>query len=371
MINTYKVNRKIRKAYDKNAFIYMISLIPLIGDLVTNKTYNSKIVKVLYAIYTFFKTIWDVFAGKILYLLVVIGLSTSIYTNIFDDKIDGRILSGKIVLVLMILAIAGGFLNNPITTIMSETYSSVMLLRMDARKYSVSNYVVFLIKHFIGSVVVTLVAVNVTVYIPKYLILFYPLYTILVKICVGSYVIKIEEKNLYRPKFAGFVNILNFGIAALCVVLSCVAYVLINIPGFVICFVSGLLIIFAAIAFKNIYTYDNYKYIYKMLLRDSSYAGENDKANTAEIENYKKMLEVDDSKITSISSNKKSYDYFNDIFIKRHRGIFYKHSAICSGICALTVVVCIILTIIFRNGKATKVINELVNEHITIFLFII
>ena len=42
MINTYKVNRKIRKTYDKNAFIYMISLIPLIGDLVTNKTYNSK-----------------------------------------------------------------------------------------------------------------------------------------------------------------------------------------------------------------------------------------------------------------------------------------------------------------------------------------
>ena len=101
MINTYKVNRKVRSAYEKNQFIYSIAKIPLLGDLVTNKAYSSKTIKTLFAIKNFIGSIIKLFVWKVLYLFIVVALSGAAYKNVINKNLNKPVITGKIFLCLL------------------------------------------------------------------------------------------------------------------------------------------------------------------------------------------------------------------------------------------------------------------------------
>jgi len=374
MINTYRVNRKVRSAYEKNQLIFLISKIPLLGDLITSKFYSSKGIKIFLKIINFIKSLFGLFVGKLLYLFITIGLCSGIYKEIIDKKINKPVITGKIFFVFIILTVAGGFINNQITSVMSETYSSIMILRMDAKKYALSNYIACLIRHFIGSVIASVIVYIAVGYYPLYMVIVYPLYTIMIKVIFASVVIGIQRKNINRDNLVGFSSLITFGVTVACIFIAFVGGLFLNPPAYILILITILATPFMIISWKKLFEFDDYKYLYKKLLFDSEFSDEKSVANKTEIQNYSKMLDAnigDDIKNGASISNKKGYDYFNDIFIRRHRSIYYKHCLICSLIIFAIFAIFSVVGIIIQQDRLFRLMRLLVEEHVCGFLFVL
>lgn len=371
MINTYRVNRKVRITYEKNQYVYWLSKIPLLGDLITNKAYTSKGFKVLFAILNFFNSIIKIFAGKFIYLFIVMGIVGAAYDGLIDSKLNKPEITGKLFFVLIIMAVAGGFINNKITNVSSETHTSIMILRMDAKKYAISNYIEFLLKHFLGSVVVTWIICLLIKYYPSYMILFYPLYTIMIKIIVASFSIKLQSENMQKDNLAGFSSLVSFLVAGICILISAVGFIFLKLPAVTLIIVSVCLIPFTFFAWRYIVGFENYKYLYKKLLYSCDMNEEKTNLNKNEIKNYNKLLESNmayEKNKGVATSDKKGYEYFNDIFIKRHRSIFYKRSLICSIIIFAVFLLLSLIGIISQNKNYFGLMKGLVEDHVCGFL---
>lgn len=374
MINTYKVNRKVRSAYEKNQFIYSIAKIPFLGDLVTNKAYSSKTIKTLFAIKNFIGSIIKLFVWKVLYLFIVVALSGAAYKNIINKNLNKPVITGKIFFVLIILSIIGGFINNTITNVMSETYSSIMILRMDAKKYAISNYIAFLIHYFIGSVIASaIVCLNIKYY-PLYMILFYPLCSVLIKIIVASYSVKKQSENLFKDNLITYSWFLVMVACIVCIMIASTGFIVLKPPALILIVVSLVILPVSISSWKYLVYFENYKYIYKKLIFDSKLNEGKSKANKVEIDNYSKMLDINlshEMKTGAESSDKKGYEFFNDVFIKRHRSIFYKHCLICSVIILAIFVLLTLIGVIFRDKDYLKMMRGLVDQHSCAFLFVL
>lgn len=374
MINTYRVNRKVRSAYEKNQLVFLLSKIPLLGDLITNKLYSSKGVKVFLNIINFIKSLFGLFVGKLFYLFIVIGISGAAYGQMINEKINKPQITGKLFIVLIFLAVAGGFLNNQITSVMSETYSSIMILRMDAKKYALSNYIAFLIRHFIGSVIASVIVCFVVGYYPVYMILFYPLYTIMIKVICAFFSLKIQGENINKDNLVGFSSSITLGVTTVSVVAAFAGFIFLNPPAIILVIATVVALPFMIIAWKKLFEFNDYKYLYKKLLFDSEFSGEKNLANKTEIQNYSKMLDTNiafETKSGAATSNKKGYEYFNDIFIKRHRSIYFKHCLICSLILFVTFAALSVGGVVVQNDRFFRLMRKLVEEHICGFLFVL
>ena len=342
--------------------------------MVTNKFYSSKGVKVFVKIINFIKSFFNLFVGKLIYLFAIIGISGVTYNAIISEKINKSQITGKIFLMLIFMAVAGGFLNNQITAVMSETYSSIMILRMDAKKYALSNYIVFLIRHFIGSVIASVVVYFFVGYYPAYMILFYPLYTIMIKVICAFFSLKIQGENIDRDNLLGFSNSITLGVTTVSVVAAFAGFIFLNPPAIILVIATVVALPFMIIAWKKLFEFNDYKYLYKKLLFDSEYSGEKNVANKTEIQNYSKMLDTNiafETKSGAATSNKKGYEYFNDIFIKRHRSIYFKHCLICSLILFVTFAALSVGGVIVQNDRFFRLMRKLVEEHVCGFLFVL
>ena len=249
-----------------------------------------------------------------------------------------------------------------------------MILRMDAKKYALSNYIVFLIRHFIGSIIASVIVYFAIGYYPLYMILFYPLYTIVIKVVCAVISIKFQSKNLAKENLSVFVSSLVVGVSAIWVLFAFVLFIFLNPPAIILVIATIIATPFMVVSWKKLFEYNDYKYLYKKLLYDNGLNAEKNIANNTEIQNYSKMLDANidyEVKNGASISNKKGYDYFNDIFIRRHRSIYYKHCLICSLIIFAIFAIFSVVGIIIQQDRLFRLMRLLVEEHVCGFLFVL
>lgn len=148
MIETFRISFRLQITYHTNALLRALKSVPGVKKLLPTALYASKGLKRFALVVSILREILSIFFGKVLYLLLMVVLP------LFYFKLSGP---ANFLHILLFLTLLGGLLNTRIIQLGRDKYYAVFLMRLDAKKYALSNYLYFLLRTFVGMVVVTAV----------------------------------------------------------------------------------------------------------------------------------------------------------------------------------------------------------------------
>ena len=148
MNKTLKLSFALKNTYRVNSILYSLKQIPLIKRLLPDTLYQAKELKIFANIISVLWEIAFVFLGKLLYLfLMVYGAAIA-----YDSPAGGRLFLH----ILLFLTVIGGYANTHIFNPTKDKYYAMILMRMDAREYTVVNYAYAILKVLLGFLPFTL-----------------------------------------------------------------------------------------------------------------------------------------------------------------------------------------------------------------------
>lgn len=347
VINSIKFNNR----YNTNAFIYRLRRLPIIGKYIPKELYNDYFLEIIINLIVFLYTIISPFIGKFIYLSIFIGLPMEYFNN-----------SNSFVHIFVFLTLIGGILNTDMFNPSKSKYYSVVLMRMNPKKYAISNFIYFCFKlliSFYPSILFLGLMYNVNIWI----LILLPIFVVLIKFISNMLLLKIYDK---RQKV---VTENNFLVISLTTIIGmALAYLLpylritINYIGFVGIFI--LCLILGILSLKYILENNNYGKIYKRMLTLNNVIFD---ANEVNQNNLKKNYSAKIENI-NVTSNKKGYAYFNDIFYKRHSSLLNK-SAIKFALIIFVILVGIGIVSYFSTDIKLSTNNMILNG-LPYFVFI-
>lgn len=355
MFKSFILSYKIRNTYRVNSIIYSIKQLPLIGKKLPTSLYANKGLKIFGNIISTILEIINIFLGKAIYILLMIVALLGMYKNVSN--------ANNFINIFLFLSLAGGLLNTYMFNPTKDKYYAMILMNIDAKKYTLSNYYYSMIKLIIGFLPFTLIF---GIYYGLSIItcILMPVFTVFIKTIYNSYILydynknkKIKNENVPTKIIWILIAIfvaLAYGLPAL--------NIQINENIFYIMFTISLIL--GIFAFRYIGKFKNYKKAYKSLLtHDNVYMVQ--KQTTGEVLQNNTLKQIELGKITS---NKKGFQYFHDLFVKRHRKILMKSAKKTAIITLLIFLVLILLVKIDTN--ASKRINELLMTMLPWFVFV-
>lgn len=355
MIDSFILSFKLKNTYRVNSIIYSIKQIPFIKKILPNSLYKSKTLKVFGNIISSLIEIGSIFIGKLLYLYIMIFSIVPLYkSNTANNFIH----------IFTFLTLCGGLINTFMFNPSKDKYYAMIIMNMDAYKYTLCNYFYSLIKVIIGLIPFIMIfgiALNVNIYILLLLVIF----VILVKLTISAYYLydydkskKIRNENLPT---------MTLWIIVAVMLLICYGLPLINITInsliFIIIFI--IFLILGIISFIKIINYKKYKEIYKKILTPNNiYMLEKNTSSYMVKETLSKQIVIDDTTL----SDKEGFAYFHDLFVKRHKKILTK--TVKKQVVAIIIIfiIAVLGIIIFPNVK--KDINQILLLYLPYFVFI-
>ena len=145
MKNNFLISYKVKMAYRVNTVIYSLKQFPLIGKIIPDGLYGNDGLKVLGYIISFGYELFSMLAGKIIYIFLMLYLPLTMMNSINV---------GSILNVFLCLSIIGGILNNYIFDVSNDKYYLMIIMKMNVKKYTLSNYIFYLIKLIFGFLIV-------------------------------------------------------------------------------------------------------------------------------------------------------------------------------------------------------------------------
>ena len=353
MIDTFIKSFKLRNAYKVNTVIYSVKQLPIIKKILPNSLYQNKALKVIGTICSIIAEISSIFLGKFIYIITMIYGIMSLYENHGPDTF---------VNILFFLTIIGAFFNTYMFNPTRDKYYAMFIMRMNAKKYTLSNYMYSILKVIIGFMPFTLTFgiianVNITICI------LIPFFIASSKIIVGAYSLyKYKKQKIVINENKPIKNIWILAIICLCLAYGLpLIGIAINQQIFII--ISIITIIIAIYSCKYIWNFNQYKELYKEILTTGNI---NPTVNTQEITKETVLKQIDIQ--NGITSNKKGYAYFNDLFIKRHSKILMKSVKKLSAV--LLVILAGVILVTNLNQDIKSKINELLMTSLPYFVFI-
>ena len=353
MLETFIQSFRLRNAYKVNTVIYSIKQIPLIKKILPDSLYKSKGLKILGTVISIIWEISSIFLGKLIYIATMIFGMMSLYE---------QNQAGTFVTIFTFLTIAGAIMNTYMFNPTKDKYYAMFIMKMDAKKYTLSNYIYSILKVIIGFMPFTILfgwLANVNILI----CLLMPIYVAACKILFGAYSLKKYEKTgvaINENKPIKFI----WGIVGLCLILAYgLPYIGITMPELIFAILTIITVITAIFACIYMKRFDKYREMYKQILTNSNM---NAQTNAQEITKENVHKQIDISK--NITSNKKGFKYFNDLFVKRHSKILLKSAKRTAAISFFIIV--IVIFAINLNGEFKTKTNELLMNSLPYFVFI-
>ncbi len=304
MLKAFWASFRLRNTYKTNGIIWALKGIPLIKKLLPSSLYASRGLKIFANV---IGGIWELvtaFSGKLLYLLILSLQLSSMKVSAPDGFVH----------MLIFTTIIGGFLNTYIFEPTKDKFYAIFIMRMDAKRYTLTNYFYFLLKMLVGFTVFSFLfgLPNGASVLTCLLI---PVYVLCVKLCFTAFSLtdcKNKSKTYNENSFAPLVWV---GVAVLLAV-AALPYFGIALQQTALWLLTAALILPAVFALRYILRFDAYRSVYKELLKPENYigaAGTNAAGAAAQLALQKKIT-ADFSQ----TSNKSGYTYFNELFMKRH-----------------------------------------------------
>ncbi len=346
MINTFVDAFLVKNAYNTNQFIYALQRLPLVGKLISNKLYGKNILKVISVIVAVFVQLVKVFGYKLLYIFCFITLPLGLFNNTSSDLIMH---------IYLFLALIGCFTNTEIFNPTKDKYYNIVLLKMDAKKLAIVNFLYFLITTWLGQLVALILLTNIMWYDALLLV---NMLVFLKVIAISIYIFRIKKTNEVinenKPK-SWFVYI---GLILIGLIFSYVVpYFGFVIPYYVFYLLVFVGLILFLVNIKNIFSFDGYQRLYKRLLINDNFVLNTSESNALQ-KNTLKQITLD----VNITSNKEGYAYFHELFVKRHRKILGDSAKMTTIFIIFVFVIFLFLTLI-NDG-----IRVGVNNFILLFL---
>ena len=309
MIDTFWIATRLRIAYRVNSIIYSLKQVLFLKRLLPVKLYASTGLKRFAFVCAIGWEILSMFMNNGLYLVVCMWLPIQMMALSFDAFAH----------IFLFLTIAGAVCNCRVFDSTKDKYYAIIIMRMDARTYILTQHLYTILRIFVGTQCVLL-----------FFICFFqaPIWLCILPFGVaGAKTISVAY-SLKQYELTGFVRNENapvkwiWGIIAICWIFAYGACVLrLFVPVGVIVGISVLAVLLALKAFSDMWKFPLYRPLAQQLLGQKNAAVQmNIKAITNE--NYQNKI-MDDRTITS---NKKGYAYFNELFIKRHQRLLWRFS---------------------------------------------
>lgn len=353
MIETFLQSFRLRNTYKVNTVIYSIKQLPLIKRILPDSLYKSKALKIIGTIISVIWEVCSIFLGKLIYIAAMILGMMSLYQT---DS------ASTFLTIFTFLTIIGAMLNTYMFNPTNDKYYAMFIMRMDAKKYTISNYIYAILKVIVGFMPFTILfgtiaGINIGI------CLIMPFYVASAKVIFGAYSLRKYEKT-------GITINENKPIKFICVLVAIgliLAYGLpflgITISPLVFMGIVLITIIIGLFSIKYIKNFNKYREMYKQILTSNDI---NTQVNSQNIikENVQKQIDISEN----ITSNKKGYKYFNDLFVKRHSKILLK-SAKKTAMISLFIIGIAIFAINL-NSELKSRINELLMTSLPYFVFI-
>ena len=323
MLETLRISFTLKNTYRVNAILHGLKRLPLIKRLLPADVYRVHWLKVFATVISVIWELFKAFWGKFFYLLVMIFLPTMLIP--MDASAD------VFLHILLFLTVVGGILNAYLFETGMDKYYALILLKMNAKQYTLINFGYALLKLVVGMLVFGLIF-GLMSGLTAWQCVLIPFFVMAMKLIYAAYDLRrFERIGTAASEIPG-----GNSRAIVLMVLLAFAYGLpllkIAIPAEVSMIVMGLTILSGIFCVHKILKFNDYRLVYQRVLNQSMFQMEEAKVSVTETSRGKIAAD------TRIISEKKGFEYLNELFVKRHRKILWK-KAKWIGLVSLAVIV--------------------------------
>lgn len=351
MISTFFLSFRLKNAYRVNSILYSLKQLPIIKRILPEKLYGVRGLKILGNIIS---AIWEfimIFLGKFLYIAFMIAAMLGIYqTNSAATFLH----------IFFFLTICGGLMNTYLFDPTKDKYYAMFLMNMDAKEYTISNYLYQMTKVLIGFLPFTCFY-GMSVALPLWIMILCPIFVMMVKTFINS----LSLIDFKRTKKVKNENLPTSVVWILLLVLLVCAYAL---PYISIVMPTWLFLIFFVLSlglgifgFYQIFHFPYYRFLYKQLLTNAPLVIDQ---TSIRRDASLSQIELD----TSLNSTKEGFSYFHELFVKRHRKILTK--AIKKQTIVLVGIAIVMSFLVKVNASVASTTNHLMLVFLPYFVFI-
>lgn len=353
MIQTILCTLKLSHTYSFNTFIHRLRKLPLIKRLVPESLYGQSGLKSFFNILILIKDIITLFLFKFLYIGLMIFMPVYFF---YDNR------STVFIHLVFCFTLVGALVNAEILSATKEKYYAFALMRVDAKRLALANFIIYIIGQFISFIPAALVF-GTLCSVPFYLSLCLPLCVAAGKITFAGLILKLYEKTglLLSEKNWKF-------IFSLLILTAAAGYGLpltdIIIPEAAMPAMTVLFIAAAPFSFVYLKKSKTYHRLYKQILTADTIIF-NVQANAVKNQQNTYLSNLSDEKIFS---SREGYEYFNDIFVKRHKKLLTTSAKRLTVILLVITAVSVFLALV--SPEARKVFNSFTMTLLPYFVFI-
>ena len=353
MLNTLRISFSLKNTYRVNGILYSLKQIPLLRDLLPAALYQVRGLKIFANVLSVLWELITIFLFKFIYFLVMVCGLGLLYQNLPPER--------SFLHILLFLTLVGSYMNTSIFNPTRDKYYAIILLRMNARSYTLTNYGYALLKTVAGFLPCTLLF-GLNRGIPLWLCLLLPFCVAGAKLTVTACSLGDYEKNGYvrnENKLQKYAWLLTSALLVLAYLLPALGFALplwASAVLFLVWIPAGLA------SLRRVTGFRYYREINRELL--AQVVNQMDTIKKTEKAVTEKAISAD----ASITSRKKGFEYLNELFIKRHRKILWRSSLRITLICGVLTCGTLLLMLLQPETKAD--INEMVMTWLPYFSFI-
>ena len=145
MLNAFLLSFRLRIAYRVNSILYWLKHLPILRKILPGNIYGAGWLKIVATILAGQMELFSLFFGKLFYACAMMAAPLAL---LFGPRgLDHGV---GFLHIFLCLTLIGAFFNNKLFESDANSYYAVFLMRMDARRYALSNYFYYLLKTFLG-----------------------------------------------------------------------------------------------------------------------------------------------------------------------------------------------------------------------------
>ena len=354
MNKTLKISFALKNTYRVNSILYALKQTLLIKMILPSALYGVKGLKIFANILS---VIWEVisfFLGKLIYLGCIYFIIADGYNGFFPRR-------ELFLHMLLFLTIIGAFLNTNLFNPSKEKYYAVFLMRMDAKQYVLVNYGYAVLKVIIGFLLIMLMMRSL-LDLPVWLCVMLPFSIAGLKLFVAATSLWDYEKRGFSYNENKLGKFLWAFVALMIILAGGLPAVGLAVPQIVSTSLFIAFVPLGLIGVLKVIRFNEYKAVFKDLFAQTQPF--EDKKTQALRKQSEKYISAD----TSITSNRKGFEYLNELFIKRHKNILWSASKNIAYACVVLSVGMIIASYLFPEIKEN--VNHLILNWLPYFVFI-
>lgn len=354
MLETLRISFTLKNTYRVNAILHGLKRLPLIKRLLPADVYRVHWLKVFATVISVIWELFKAFWGKFFYLLVMIFLPTMLIP--MDASAD------VFLHILLFLTVVGCILNAYLFETGMDKYYALILLKMNAKQYTLINFGYALLKLVVGMLAFGLIF-GLMSGLTAWQCVLIPFFVMAMKLIYAAYDLRrFERIGTAASEIPG-----GNSRAIVLMVLLAFAYGLpllkIAIPVEVSMVAMGITILLSVLCVGRILKFSDYRLVYQRVLNQSMYQMEEAKVSVTETSRGKIAADI------RITSEKKGFEYLNELFVKRHRKILWK-KAKWIGLVSLAIIVIAQAGMLFFP-QIKQSINEGILRILPVFAFVL